>query len=350
MKRVSMHPIEACEDKPKIENYSDNNMFKAGETVCSRPPSFDHVDFSKLSVYKALIPILFSLRIAGLYYVRNEATITVKFNIAALLSKIYCIIVMLITWMGFIVNCTLFYGVPNMILLLFVTTLVLQASLAAVKVTCLFKAAYDRKALSKFIICMTSLAGNDDTILRWVRKAAIICCVICWPLLVAGITIIFYITFGLGIMSNDLAGLITSILTAVYFIASFIFFDCLELLISIMVRKQFLLLSFSIRENTGNAGNYHGSLEKERIKFLEILRCIKAADKFLSIHHAASLGINVANVCIFIFIISYNPQLMNNDFLRYFMILDLLMCFTDMSLVCTSGILITSGVSKIFLL
>ena len=334
MKRTSIHPIEANEDKRKIENYSENNMFKAGEAICSRSTSIDHVEFSKLSVYKALMPILFSLRIAGLYYVRNEAK--VKFDLTVLLSKIYCIIEMLIMWIGFILKSTMLNGVPNTKLLLFVTILVLQASLAVVKVTCLFKAAYDKKALSKFIICMTSLARNDDTILRWMRKAAIIFCVISWLLFATSMTIYLYIEFGVGFLRNELATQIFSILTAVYYINSFIFFDCLELLISIMLRKQFWQLSCSIRKSTDNAGNFHGSFERERRTFHEIIRCIKAADRFLSIHHAASLSINVANVCIFIFMISYYPELMNNDIVRLFMILDLLVCFTDMSLVCTS--------------
>ena len=92
MKHGTAHPIKSSKDKPGI--CSEGNLFKANEEICSKPKSFDHVDFSKLSVYKALMPILFSLKIAGFYYVRNEATI--KFDVGAMLSKTYCIIVMLI--------------------------------------------------------------------------------------------------------------------------------------------------------------------------------------------------------------------------------------------------------------
>ena len=349
LKHGKVHPIEPNEDKPKIFTCSKDNLCKAEEEIYSKPTSFDYVDFSTLPVYKALMPILFSLRIAGFYYVRNEAT--VKFDIATLLFKIYCIIVMLIIWTGLVLNCTSLYVIADTPTLLYMITTVLQFGLGVAKVTCFFKASYDKKALRKFIVCMTALTGNDNKVLQWMRKVAIICCVICWLLLISSMTLILYVMFGLGLLilnaTNHVATQIFTLLNAVYFTASFFFFDCLELLIGIMVRKQMLLLSCSIRENTENNGNFRGSLEKKRRKFLEIIQCIKAADKFLSFHHAASLGFNVANVCILIFIISYYPRFANNDFVRSFMVFDLLMCFIDMSLVCISGILITNGVSKI---
>lgn len=92
-------------------------------------------------------------------------------------------------------------------------------------------------------------------------------------------------------------------------------------------------------------GTFTGTLEAERRRFLAMVRIVKAADHCLSLHHGATFGCGIANICLLLYCLIYYPALSSIPSVAGAFAFWLVMAVFDMTTVCLSGILVNSAVS-----
>ena len=114
---------------------------------------------------------------------------------------------------------------------------------------------------------------------------------------------------------------------------------------SVLIHKESKLYRTSLLAKSDQLGYFQTVFENERRRLFEMTRIVKATDHYLCFRNATAFSFNVINICVLLYVILYFSRDQAN-FSSY--IFGLLTCINDISIVCISGILVTSGVSIIF--
>ncbi len=225
--------------------------------------------------------------------------------------------------------------------------------------TCSFAAFFKQKAMKNFFNCLSNLDkyGELFTEANWFRKLCRIFCYAVWFVFVLCTAFSIFLLFVYSpnylipnnLVSAQIAIYMLQFVTAlfiIYFTSSWLFTNCLLLLVSILINKECKLYRISLNNKLSLLGSSKIIFENERNRFIEITRIVKAADRSFSLRQATSFGLNIINICVLLYVISYYPKDTRdqNIFSTYFVWL--VICSSDVIIACLSGILITSGVSK----
>ena len=319
----------------------------------------DGVHYTSSPMYKAFLPLLYSLKLGGMYHERDAIRKSKRLTSC---SQFYSFLVTIALWAAALitvyplknftsVNPTSF-GILNSILLYFQ---------CAVNVGCLLSASYSEKGWKKFFISFSSLDkyGGVYTDSNWFKKVTAVFCFITWLLFIIVSVFSFLLLFSAPLQSSAIALLLNSVtdiyylsrvltlLSLLYLSFCWLFMNCLLLLIGVLVYKECKLYRVSFSTKSNQLGCSHMVFENERKRFIEITRIVKAADSFLGIRNASALSFNVINICVLLYILIYNPDVARDqeNFPTYFF--GIVMCLSDIVIVCISGILVISGVSNI---
>lgn len=327
------------------------------------PPTLQSQDgavasYTNSMVYKEFKPLLTSMLLCGLHHSKYS---TCSSTWRLWLSRLYCWAVTLSLTVVTVLNIASLRSITNVDSGLF--TLLTSCStygLIASNAFSFILAAHHRKALEKFFTCFAclDLYGGPYVTRNWLKKFLNGTCIASW--VSVGLGMVFVSLF----MSQGMYSVIispsdvqsknatsvsiaqaVSIAYMVYPVACWVFTTCLELALALVINRELSLFARTLKSKyvSGN-GNFVQSneVEKDRRRFLEMTRIIKAADCSLAVHQVASFGFNIASICLQVYNICYYPELKEN-FGSYFTF-GLFMYASDVGTVYASGILVTIGV------
>ena len=222
------------------------------------------------------------------------------------------------------------------------------------------KASYDSKCLHKFFLKFVKLNNFDGVFItsKEVEQIAFIATLICWVGIAMNICITSILTFKsttFDTLTSDpcvdpatmchLVMKSTFVLLARFLTAMWIFPSAIDFCTALLLHKEFYLFRKSFAAKITREGQYLGSLNNERRRYLQMCRLMEAADDVLALHHGASFSCNIITICLIMYSIIYYPFLSQNTPLTIFYVFWLFSSITDMVIVCSSGILVQSAVS-----
>ena len=148
-------------------------------------------------MYKAFMPVLYSLKLGGLYYERDAIK---KYNRVTLFNQLYSILVMIILWAVALINL---YSLTSLTrvdssLFSFLSSILLTFQ-CAINSVCLFAASFSEKGWKKFFICLANLDnyyGGVFTDSNWFKKIAVTSCFIAWFMFVSIVIFGIILLFG----------------------------------------------------------------------------------------------------------------------------------------------------------
>lgn len=314
------------------------------------------VPYTKTAVYEAFKPLLRSLQVLGFYH----CECTSNHGWQLWVSRIYCWIVTL-SFAALTIMCILNLTTTTKITTDLFTLLISVVSylLITFNGVSFILASHSRKSLTKFFICFSRLEqyGGPFIAISWLKRFLYIFCIGCWVSLITGMAFVAYLMsqnlFSVFMGSGQQQTTLMQVLFTLYLIfptSCWIFTSCLEFSLGVIIYREILLFARSLKSKFVNgkvsAVANNNEIEKDRKRYLEMTRIIKAADNSLSVHQAAAFGCNVASICLQVYNICYYPEARSKAGAAGTYTFGLLICVVDIGVVCTSGILVTTGVCE----
>ena len=312
--------------------------------------------YTESAMFRAFLPIFYSMKLVGLYH--NKDVLRQSKSITSF-GQLYSLTVICAMWAAVLTNLYPLKDTtginPNLFGHLATESFYIQCSMNA---TCLFAAFFKQNALRKFFICLSNLDkyGGVLTEAYWFQKLCRIFCYAVWFLFVLCIAFSIYLLFVYSpnylipsnLVSGQIAIYLLQFVTAlfiIYFTSSWLFTNCLLLLVSILINKECKLYRISLNNKLSLLGCSQITFENERKRFIEMTRVVKAADRSFSLRQATSFGLNIINICVLLYVISYYPKDIRDQNIYSTYLVWLVICSSDVIIACVSGILVTSGVS-----
>ena len=344
------------------ENVAQNTEycepFFSTSHTCNKPSSSEMSKVCTNSpVYELCRPFLIWLRVVGFYY---DKDIPVDNVVRYTLHRIYCWAIALIIISVSLYNLLSLKDIKEVNLEMFLTfaggcSYLLQT----VNVISFMVASHDNKALRKMFICFSDLSkfGGPYIDPSWLKKLAAVVCILCFVSFAFAIMFITSMLVNRSPLAfifpktqiaeeNILLVSILSFFFEIYIVCCWISCSFLELFLGIILYKEFILFAKSLKRKVNSSEEQiiqHFELDRKR--FLEMIRIVKAADRSLFLHQAACFGCNVIGLCLQFYVICYYASKIQSSVAAGLLTFGLTLL--DIAVVCTSGILVTAGVSII---
>ena len=277
----------------------------------------DGKHYTQSPMYQAFLPVLYSLKLGGLYHERDAIRKSKRITSC---NQLYSFSIMIALWTTALLSVYPLKDFkrvnPEFLSLLNTILLYFQCAINAV---CLFAASYSEKGWKKFFICLSSLDqyGGAYTDSKWLKKIAAISCFIAWFLLIVIFIFGVIMLFGAqlqssvipkGLLSDQIfyyLSRIATILALLYLTFCWLFTNCLLLLVGFLVYKESKLYRASLSTKSGQLGCSQVVFENERRRLVEMTRIVKAVDHYLCFRNATAFGFNVINICVLLYVLLY---------------------------------------------
>ena len=304
--------------------------------------------FTDTTFYVAFSPLIFWLKVSGLYHTRST-----ELGKKISLGRLYCWLITFVAWTGWLMELTVLRLVSSInIKLIFLLISISFGLLCTTNVTTSLIHGHRQKYIAKFFLGFERLNqyGGPFTSPLQVRRLAMASVISTWLVYVCSSILfgyIFYATtlmdiltegFGLPATSTFMRTLLMMFCSVMELL--WLFPNCTELCMSILLFQEYRLFCKSFTKKIDRFGKFQGCLETERSRYVEMSRIVDAADKILAFHHAASFLCNIANLCMFLYVIAYYHYLDH----VYIFVFWMLLFIADIAVVCISGILVNVGV------
>ena len=334
-----------------LPDFTDNYATK--ETKDSE----EIIDYTKTSLYNSLRPILLSLKICGFHYVRSTSK---DGNIKQKSLKFYCWFVVSLMIIVLIINIYCLKDITKFgPAAIFSIDSAVSLLLSVMNAICFVFASEYPKALSEVCIAFSDLSeyGGPFTTQSWLKKLSTICCACCWAgWIIAILFIVFMISNGELFMAfysvTSIADhtwyLVVTVISTIlqcYFIACWIFINCLEILMGLIVYHEFNLVNSALMSKLDKSRRFQGSIENERGRYLIMSRIVEAVDSTLSFHQAASFASDVICICMQLYYACYFLDIPREPRMVGYTIFGLFVSTSDIINICISGLLVIHGVS-----
>ena len=347
---------------------STSSLFQEsiGSNLCTTSPLslLDSLkdDYKNTPLYKAYSPLMFSLKLTGLHYLRqigNEDRSCCGLPSA---SQVYTWTVTIVNWI-LVVRCLATLRLveefgPEMLGSISCLTWFL---LSALNATAFLKASHFPKNIRKFFRGFTKLnryGGSFVCPIR-TRKYIIYGTITTWFVVFINYAVICYLVYGTKFFDLMTTGSFTEedtvpylTLKTVYCFFMFyltvlwIFPSIMQLAVSIVIYREFSLFRESFHTKISKEKRYVGdSLELDRRRFLQMLRIVEAADGCLSLHQSAAFICNIVNMCLLLYNTIYYPDFVQDPVVAAVNVFWFIYDAADIGVVIISGVLINSSVS-----
>lgn len=358
---------------PPSENVFCHNQTSAVTAKDSIVDASSSTDYSKTHLYTALKPLMVSLKIIGLHHVRPSPSSPVLKTATSLrvlpsLMQVFCCAIVIFYW---------FYLAIDTVSLLHVSTrndtnpymrinniaFLVWLAENVFKATWFVCASQWMSALRKVFICSTQLDefGGLKTNLVRVQRILTIICLAFWISFTCFLFVFLYLTLATPVFDdvvpnafngngNDASPLyvmkVLYCLFTIFELPQWPLLLVFELTVAILISNEFRRFCKAFSDKCDAKGQFRGCLELERRHFAQLIRVVEAADRSLAPYHAASFGCNIVILCLIIYNLVYYPILTVTAWAFSSYILWILAAFIDLCVVCISGTLVSSSVSR----
>ena len=334
---------ESFRSEIAIVNIKNNP--KSDRLVCEK----SCMDFLNSPFYKALAPLMFCLKLSGLYFIRPaNAVITPQ--------MVYCYILSLVPLVGLAMVASIF-RLTTAIDVNFMTLLSCfsYALLCIVNAFSFLKNAHDPKEVRKFFIGLDKLNNYGGPLVQATQinklakyVVAVSCVIYCFTVCVLIYAIfrtevLYVVLKGFGLEpTNPIIQTVMAVFVS-FLVLQWVFPNSIELCFAMHLYKEYRqfykIFTKRIRANHSQLQEF---IEDDRRRFVQMARIVEAADKVLGLHHGASFASNLANLCLELYMIAYYSS---SAQVSIFIAL-LLLFMADIVIICVSGILINTAVSR----
>ena len=345
---MSLTSVESVSNKDISKNTEvlvielNVNMEEIKVTDIDKPVT----DYTNSEYFQALGPLFTSLKICGLYYVKNKDKIISP-------QQVYCCLFSTLPWIllateiiTLVQATSIDVNFMNLMMYAGFTVMCIANSLS------FLRNSSNPKFIRKFFQSFEELNryGGRFTRPSQLKKIVFVSVFVAWILFLCNATLIAYILVStdvlndvfakLRIPSSDswLKGLIIFIVILEQL--QWIFPDCTEVCITAMIYREYRLFYKSFAKKVHKLFQFHGSIEEERKRFVVMARVVVAADNMLTLHHGAVLACNIINLCVLLYVIACKTDSSQMAiFITWFSL-----CLGDIIIVCICGILVKTAV------
>ena len=319
-------------------------------------------DYTNTPLYKAFMPLMFSLNLLGLHHHRRIDTEKSGHSRTLSACQIYCWTVTIVSWL-LVIRCVATlrfvdgFG-PQMLSNL---SLLVWLFLCASNSTTFLKSCHSSQNERKFFHGFTKLNRFGGSFVCPIKTKKYIFCgtIITWVVVCFNLSVGFYLIFRTKYFDLMILGSVTESNTGasitlkaiycfflLYLTPLWIFPSTLQMSVSILLYQEFNLFRDSFRSKMSKDKRYLGtSIELERRRFLLMLRIVEAADGCMSLHQSASIVCDIAKLCLLLYNIIYYPSVAEDPVVVGVSVFWLVYDVIDLSVVIISGVIISSSVS-----
>ena len=320
---------------------------------CKTSENEKKTDHKVTTIYEAFSPLISSLKVCGLYYVRPQGR-------KVTMQQIYCWTLSAVPFTSVLIELSAFAKMTSIDInfMLLINCLGYTLLCAANVLTCV-RNAQNPKYVRKFFLGFERLNryGGSFVQANQVRQFAKIVCIVSWILYLANFGMMVYSVFATTFLDVVFSAvplppshpalkivlIVALSIIGLQWIFSMSVETCFSTLLFMEYRKFYKNMKKKIR---CNAELFHKSIETDRKRFVEMSRIVESADQILAIHHGASFACNIANLCVLLYSIAYYSKTAQVSFIVIWLIL----FAGDIINVCISGILVNATVKNCFIL
>ena len=308
------------------QSVSSGYVLDSKPAIYSSQQSVSHnksVDYEQTPLYRAFSPLMFSLKLVGMYHTRNKNN-DGKFCATPTFSQIYSWFLTMITWTLTVrVAVTLRLTNGPGVMMLDALSFLAWYSLCALNATCFLKASHNPESIKEYFLGFIKLKkfGGPFVCPITTRKYVFIGSIVTWIVVFVNITVFGYLinaTQMFDVFATDpfqpidtagyLALKIVFTILNFFMSAFWLFPSTMQLSVCLIIYQELKLFCTSLGSKATEDGDFTGqSLEPERRHFLQIVNIIESADNCLSLHQSAAFACNVINICLILYIFITYP-------------------------------------------
>ena len=328
-------------------------------------------NYENSEAYTALKSIMLSLKVLGLHHTKvattfNEEKSKCGIGVMPLKLSGWIIAIIVCCYLVITMSTLQYNGVRGEVIIynLLSTIWILQC---AVNIISIVKASHNFNALPKLFLLFDKLQseyGGILTNLSKFKKLSTIVCVFLWSFYILGVvsylyifcsssTQLFQVVAPTGFAEGTTYAMLMKISFAVlnlYGQPVLIFLTAFEVLVAYFISTEFRLSCKSFSNKIDDKGHFSGCMESERRRYLEMTRIVKAADRSLSLHYAASFSCNITTLGLLIYSLLYYPDVSGQMFSAIAFTSWGLASTIDLICVCISGISVKTSVRYTFII
>ena len=309
------------------------------------------IDHKKTPFYEASTPLIVSMKLSGLYYVKP---VTCKLTV----QQVYCWILALIPCACMITEASVIRFIKSIdINCLILAYCFSFTSLCAANAVTFIRNSQNPKYVRKFSLGFERLNSYGGPFLQssQVKKFVKITSLVSWVVYCAYLYMVGHIVFsssiidfvlqGVGLpMANSLSKIILMLVLCIMGL-QWVFTCSMQLCVGAVLFLEYrkfykAFISKLCKDNHKQIQLQH--FEMERKRYVQMARTVEAADKMLALHHGASFACNISNLCLLLYVIAYYSSLVEVSVL----IVLFLLAIGDIAVVCISGILVNVTVNN----
>ena len=351
---IAATPNELAQDDHSFSNKTNGTMEYSEKLSEIESPH----DYTQTQIYKAFYPLMLSLKIVGLHYHRKYNKSKKEFSLKNI-SQLYSWSLTFLAWVSFIkslITMRLTPGIGPQMFTNMVFSLV--TLLCTLNCTAFLLASHRPKSKRKLFLCYSKLKtyGGPFINATKIRKNILIGTIIAWTVNILNSCIVAFILFCTDVLTapatdpltdSSVGSLVMKIIftTGIFSLSSmFIFGSFVDLVIALLLFYEFRLFRKYFRSLLSEDGDFSGSLENERRRFLLMTRIVDAANDWMAIHHGASFTCGIANLCLMLYSLIYYPSVCGTFEMIFAYSFWIVCSVFDMTVSCVCGILINSSV------
>ena len=334
-----------------ISNESSTKLYrsesKETDPDCDKNDFEKSKDFSKSPFYEAYTPIIFCLKLSGLYFVKSKDRLISP-------QQVYCYILSLCPFVGIAMEFSLFRFMTSLDVN-FLTLLVCSSFtlLCAANAISFLRHAHNPKYFRKYIIGFDSLKlfggpyTQPDQIRKLAKYTALIS-FICYCLALCTVSYAIFMTelfnfFVQGFNLESTNSFMKIFLTMGFgvFGLQWTFPNCVSLCVGIHIYLEYKQFFKAFKRRLhAHLRLLQTSIEIDRQRFVQMTRIVEAADKILALHFGVSFATTVACFCLNLYMVAYYSKSAQVGIVTAF----LMQCVVNTVVNCASGILINTAV------
>ena len=311
------------------------------------------------SLYEAMKPLFFSLRLCGLHHYKAFRGGSSKWYF----SRIYASVLLVILWLNVIRTATMFNKKDKFGPELFSKIISISwVTLCTINFTCCFYSCESINCLSKFFLQWKSFhpEANNKCCKKYLKPRAVIYTIVCWILIL--LTVIFnnYIIFATPMYTEIITpfeadgkynmlwrvlivGVIQTWLSCGWILPMGLFY-----MICIIIYYEFKALNIILRSQINKDDQFVGCLGDIRMRHQAITRMLAYADNFLKILVAAALMADIILLCLMMYNLMYYPALLEEPVILLVFLFWILTCIASMLILSVGPAYVNQEVSYFF--
>ena len=278
--------------------------------------------YTNTSLFKALYPLFFSMKLTGLYFVRNYPEPGCRpRGILPTPSQLFATGCLIIHWLNVIRSLFSFNSEDQFGSELFMKVVFTSFGiLASLNVTTLYIACHRSDWLPELFLYWDGLRSlSNQSCVQYVRKRVLGLCVFSWVIIFSSISCNAYIAvsrnmFDMRFLPFTLDMPHFQVVKLVFIIvdlllnSAWLFPVILTCGTCVVLFKEFSMVNTKLLTILGDLDILAVDMPSIRLRHQNVCKLVEKADKFLCLHMAASFVHNILTICLMLYVLAFDQR------------------------------------------